>query len=454
MENLKIFVPLSKVDKEKKMVYGYASTEALDSQGEVITKEAMSKALPGYLKFGNIREMHQPSAVGKTKEAKMDDNGLYIGVKVVDKSAWEKVKEGVYNGFSIGGTKLLQKGNKILDLVLSEISLVDRPANPEAVFDVFKAEYKGEMSDEMKRGKISQALNSSVYEMGYGVMELFSDSVIVYRYNDSTYWIYDYAFDSDGNCKCDNPREVKMTWAEKNEKSKMTKILGYEPWYIKYFQSSLTKSMSKELKKEDAPVEEPKEEVTPTEPTVEEKPEEKVEEPKAEEKQEEKPAEPEAPKEEEKEPEEKQEEVAKIGAKLSKKSIATLQEAMSIINSLLETKEEKTAMTKTESSEFGKMLGDHLAKVTDMIDKKVNPLKEQVESLQKAYQPIKAKSGYVVQKSEPEGEEKNELEKLESEFKDLLAKRETMETNEFSLKHGQRAQEIVTKLRQMKMKYS
>lgn len=136
----KAFVPLEKVDDEKRMVYGYASTAALDSQGERISVEAMKAALPGYMQFANIREMHQLSAVGVAKSAEVDERGIYLGAHVVDDSAWEKVKAGVYKGFSIGGRALNKVGDMIDRLLLTEISLVDRPANPECVFDTWKAD--------------------------------------------------------------------------------------------------------------------------------------------------------------------------------------------------------------------------------------------------------------------------------------------------------------------------
>ena len=101
-----IYAEILKVNEEKRMVYGYASTEALDVQGEVVTKDAIAGALDEYMKFANVREMHQPSAVGVTKKAEIDNKGLYIDVKVVDDAAWEKVKEGVYKGFSIGGKEI------------------------------------------------------------------------------------------------------------------------------------------------------------------------------------------------------------------------------------------------------------------------------------------------------------------------------------------------------------
>jgi phage head maturation protease len=137
---MKIYADIVKVDPEQKMVWGYASTTALDSQGERISKDALETALPDYMKFANVREMHQSSAVGVTKEAAIDDQGLYLAAKIVDKAAWEKVKEGVYKGFSIGGKRIEKVEDTITSLRLTEISLVDRPANPECVFDVFKAE--------------------------------------------------------------------------------------------------------------------------------------------------------------------------------------------------------------------------------------------------------------------------------------------------------------------------
>jgi phage head maturation protease len=139
---MKIFVPFAKIDAEQRMVWGYASTEARDDQGEIVKRDALSAALPEYMKFGNIREMHQLSAVGTAKEAAVDDKGLYLGSKIVDPLAWEKVKEGVYKGYSIGG-RVTQRDpadyKTITGLTLNEISLVDRPANPEAILDVWKA---------------------------------------------------------------------------------------------------------------------------------------------------------------------------------------------------------------------------------------------------------------------------------------------------------------------------
>ena len=139
---MQIFLPLEKFEAEQRMVYGYASTEARDSQGEIVTRAAIEAALPAYMEFANIREMHQLSAVGVVKSADLDDKGLRLGAKVVDDDAWAKVKEGVYKGLSIGG-RVTQRDtldkSVITGVVLHEISLVDRPANPEALIEAYKA---------------------------------------------------------------------------------------------------------------------------------------------------------------------------------------------------------------------------------------------------------------------------------------------------------------------------
>jgi phage head maturation protease len=125
---MRFYWPIAKVDAEQRMVWGYASTEALDEQGEIIKREALEAALGDYMRFANIREMHRPSAVGVAKEATIDDKGLYLAAKIVDDEAWEKVVQGVYKGFSIGGrvtARDLADRSVITGLALTEISVVD-----------------------------------------------------------------------------------------------------------------------------------------------------------------------------------------------------------------------------------------------------------------------------------------------------------------------------------------
>lgn len=172
---MKFFAEIRKVDEEKRMVYGYATTEALDSQGEVIKLDAVKDAWGDYMKFANVREMHQPSAVGIVKEYSFDDKGVEIGAKVVDDDAWAKVKEKVYKGFSIGGKKLEKMGEEVTRLMLTEISLVDRPANPEAMISMFKRDESAEppkekTPEEIAKAAAEKAIDDAMAELA-GIME-------------------------------------------------------------------------------------------------------------------------------------------------------------------------------------------------------------------------------------------------------------------------------------------
>ena len=152
---LHITIPITKVDEEQRMVYGYATVEELDSHGEIITYEASKKAFSNWI--GNIREMHQDIAVGKAIDIEFDDDakGVWIGAKISEstdgENAWTKVKEGVLAGFSIGGrvndckmTQMMIDGKKkmvnvITDYDLGETSLVDNPAVASATFQIVKS---------------------------------------------------------------------------------------------------------------------------------------------------------------------------------------------------------------------------------------------------------------------------------------------------------------------------
>jgi phage head maturation protease len=152
-----IFFEFQKVDAEQRIVSGYASTEKVDMAGEIVSKSAIEAALTDYMSYANVREMHMNKAAGIVERAEVDEKGLYITAKVVDDSAWTKVKAGVYKGFSIGGRVLSKVGNTITKLLLTEISLVDRPCNPEAVFDIVKINPSHDSSyEEFMKHELSQ----------------------------------------------------------------------------------------------------------------------------------------------------------------------------------------------------------------------------------------------------------------------------------------------------------
>jgi hypothetical protein len=142
---MRFYGELKKVEEQDDgsiKVFGIASTGARDDAGEIVTPDAMKAAIPDYLKFGAVREMHGPSAAGTALQCYVDDDGnTNLAAHIVDPVAVKKVKAGVYKGLSIGG-KVLKRDPKdpttITALKLHEISLVDRPANPEASINMWK----------------------------------------------------------------------------------------------------------------------------------------------------------------------------------------------------------------------------------------------------------------------------------------------------------------------------
>jgi len=159
-DNVRLTMPLSKVDKENRLVSGWASLDNADSQGDVVLKEANQRAFSRFR--GNIREMHQPIAVGRMVDFKEDSyfdqqtqkfyNGIFVTVYVSKgaQDTWEKVLDGTLQGFSIGGaiidaeTQWVKDAGRsirfVKDYELVELSLVDSPANQLAnVFSITKA---------------------------------------------------------------------------------------------------------------------------------------------------------------------------------------------------------------------------------------------------------------------------------------------------------------------------
>ena len=147
--NLSLSMPFAKVDKKKRLVSGFATLDNLDTQGDIVLADASSKAFARAR--GNIREMHQPLAVGRMvdfredeyfdKETRKTYRGVYVTARVSEgaQDTWLKVLDGTLTGFSIGGEILdaEQEFNKdagsdvrvIKDYNLVELSLVDNPAN-------------------------------------------------------------------------------------------------------------------------------------------------------------------------------------------------------------------------------------------------------------------------------------------------------------------------------------
>ncbi len=119
------------------MVYGKATDDSVDIDQQICDASWLDRAMPDWFKTGgNIREQHSSIAAGVAKEYEAKSDGHYIRALVVDPISVRKVETGVLKGFSIGiKNPRVARDNKaangrIIDGQIVEVSLVDRPANP------------------------------------------------------------------------------------------------------------------------------------------------------------------------------------------------------------------------------------------------------------------------------------------------------------------------------------
>ena len=197
MKNISRFVPFAKVDDNgdgTATVTGIFSTEKVDAEDDIIDYDALKKAIyrpGGYDEWRTLRAMHQSISAGIAEDILCVDKTRksYMKALVIDPVEAKKTLAGVYKGFSIGGrsnesTLEMVDGRAVTrhtDIDILEVSLADRPANPEAVFTFVKiaaapalkpvsqssqatspANFKeNAMSDEMKEAVVAGATNEA-----------------------------------------------------------------------------------------------------------------------------------------------------------------------------------------------------------------------------------------------------------------------------------------------------
>ena len=140
-ESLDIYLPITRIDQEKREVVLTATAERFDAYGTVIGYDGSKEAFGKWR--GNVREMHDPhKAVGRALVIDPQDETKELGVTLrVSRGAedtWQKVLDGTLTGASIGARNG-KWGKRVIDgkevpflerYDLVELSLVDNPACP------------------------------------------------------------------------------------------------------------------------------------------------------------------------------------------------------------------------------------------------------------------------------------------------------------------------------------
>lgn len=124
----KVFVPISKMDDEQRIVFGWGSVTEVDGQpvvdlqGDIIEEYELEKAVYDFMLAPKHDEMHKrvvPDSVIVESVVITDEKlqkmfpegpiprgkrGWWLGIKINDPELYMKHKLGIYKGFSITGT--------------------------------------------------------------------------------------------------------------------------------------------------------------------------------------------------------------------------------------------------------------------------------------------------------------------------------------------------------------
>lgn len=136
-----------KNDDGSLVVSGTVADSSIDLDQQVCDPGWLKTALPDWFEWGNIREQHGQIAAGVAKTLEHDEatGGWTVDAKIVEPTSCRKIEEGVLKGFSIGIRRPVivrdkaAAGGRIAGGKIIEVSVVDRPANPNCRLTLAKA---------------------------------------------------------------------------------------------------------------------------------------------------------------------------------------------------------------------------------------------------------------------------------------------------------------------------
>jgi HK97 family phage prohead protease len=189
-----------KVKKDERYIDGYATTEDADYVKDIVTLEAMEKAVGDMTAPGTntlLFNHRHDSPIGKIVGAVVDDKGIFIQA-IISKASdvediWTKIKEGIIHSFSISFMPkkievIKDEEYNIIEYRIKEMSILETsvtpvPMNANANIENIKGksfsnlklndENKNKVSKKKKRSfKMSKKANT------YGLVKEIVDSVL------------------------------------------------------------------------------------------------------------------------------------------------------------------------------------------------------------------------------------------------------------------------------------
>lgn len=135
------------MDADARVISGWASTPALDREGDTIEPSAFAGSLGSRLKV--LFNHQQDLPIGKIVRAEIQEAGLWIEAKLASGTAkadevWSLISQGILDSFSVGFVpteweNISKTGStgprRYTKAELLEVSVVTIPANPHAVMD-------------------------------------------------------------------------------------------------------------------------------------------------------------------------------------------------------------------------------------------------------------------------------------------------------------------------------
>ncbi|RCG19108.1 hypothetical protein DQ384_38170 [Sphaerisporangium album] len=127
------------------IVYGKATGPDIDLDAQICDPKWLKSAMPKWMTWGNLREMHQPIAAGIGIELAAEGDDWMLKSKVVDDGTAKKIEAGALKGYSVGikNAQVVKDaqapGGRIVGGEIVEVSYVDRPCNPTATMAIAKA---------------------------------------------------------------------------------------------------------------------------------------------------------------------------------------------------------------------------------------------------------------------------------------------------------------------------